>query len=193
MKKKRDVCPNSGFTAQLQLYEHMNFTLDANNLEFRRLLMECHMNPDSLSLGSHWSSKRDNPIKTYFSKRDLAENMTEKLAIGNDYLCANCGFKLFNEIHVIKNSVLADQVSDPKKTCTFTYMEPQKWMEYLSQEFEMMNETIIKCQQCKQGVIEFKKYFLSYMCGCALHESIGRCLRFRIADNKFKVRSLDQK
>lgn len=162
--------------------------MNANNRCLRRILSEFALNPESHSF---WSLKRKNSIENYFKKLDLAEKMTENLELGNRCLCSECGFQLFHEIHIVRNDSVAED--DPKKVCQWTYIEPQKWMKYLFQEFDTMTETTIQCPECNQSVVEFKWEFLTYICGCVAHKEIGRCLRFRIENSKFKIETNDQK
>ena len=175
VKQYRDVAPNPGFVSQLQLYEHMEWRLDANNRRLRQILVERHINYDRRL------SQSDQHIEKYFAKRDFIEKQTPNFHSGSPYLCANCGKQLFEEIHMIGNEVFDKR----KKLCRWTYIEPQKWMR---QSLDPKIKQWVNCWHCSQSVIEYKKHYQKYCCQCPLHNSIGidyECLRFRIATNKF--------
>lgn len=177
----RLIFPNEGFIAQLRIYEEMGFTLNANHKKLRYHLINTLLNNNDI-----WGSRQRNTIKDYFERRDLVEGMQLNLDLGQKCLCLKCGQHLFNKIHILQMSVNIEETT-LGNVCKWTYIEPQKWMKQLEQPFEHMLDFEIRCPQCGEEVLEFKKEFKKYKCKCCLHSGLRRCRRFRIKTEKFRI------
>ena len=185
-KERECVAPNEGFQNQLKLFEEMGFTLreGANNQKLRRLLVSNY-----LSYTSHQNLKK-NRIQEFYDRRDFIESLAESVDFGADCVCIKCGFKLFNEIHVICNTEAELKCPDGcglRHDCDYTYIEPQKWMKQLSEPFDKMSSTNVKCPECEELLIEFQNDFSFYLCCCPKHCDIRKGLRFRISNQKYKI------
>ena len=177
LSKSRAIDHNFGFVDQLKLYEEMNFTIDANNRDFRKHLFETSFNSD-YKLGN-----RKNRIKLYFDKRQRCELLSENLNLGHNFLCTSCGFKLFNELHIIESP---HEQQTNTKCCQWTCIEPQIWMEQLTKSFDEMTDFVVRCPKCGFHLMKHKKCFMNFFSGCRLHNSIPQCLCFWINNENFK-------
>ena len=184
--KRAVIDPNFSFVAQLRLFEDMgcDTRICGNRPQFRRKLISKYFDGTS-----PYDWRGVHKIDRFFDELYYYEVMTESLYLGNDCLCAKCGHKLFNEIHIIRNTG-SQLKSNSSKTCDYTYIEPQKWMKQLTAPTDVwMTWDGVKCPQCGEQLIEFKKLFDSYSCDCPQHSSLAKCLRFRIKSKKFRIHS----
>jgi len=110
-QRRNCIRPNVGFVQQLRHFHRMNYTLNANDRQFRQFLLSSYF-------------REENPnhiIFKYFDRLAMAEKMTPNLISGRAIVCSKCKQTVFREINVIVNS-------EPINGCTLMYVEPQKWM-----------------------------------------------------------------
>ncbi|CAG2164283.1 unnamed protein product [Oppiella nova] len=182
VKSRRNLIhPNPGFIRQLQLFEAMDYTLDANNRRFRHYLVKKYMNK---------SRYLDMNLSRFFERLTVAEEVTKDYDLGEQYVCRNCHHKLFNDIHVIKNDDLMDLDDWQSVSCSRVYVEPMPWMTELWEEREKEStppEVSICCKGCRKVKAKCDKALTSDVCHCGLHHGIRDRLKIQMIDYSFKI------
>ncbi|XP_054160703.1 uncharacterized protein LOC128958794 [Oppia nitens] len=178
VQKQREIGPNEGFILQLRMFETMNYRLDGNHRPFRHVLLEMVL--DSEIFYRKWK----NQLNEYYRRLDMIENSVDGgVQLGPNYLCAKCGHKLFNDIHIVKKTGIESDDYD----CDFLYIEPQKWMKELSElEVNTVDTKPVKCPDCDEKLVEYNSRFNNYMCPCPQHQGLN-CLRFIINKSNVKI------
>ncbi|XP_054159976.1 uncharacterized protein LOC128958186 [Oppia nitens] len=167
--KRSQIYPNEGFRKQLKLYEEMRFTLNANYKKFRRYLMSQLMTIEN--------------IEKYIKRRDYVESLV-KVQRGQQYGCAKCQFKLFDEINVVDNEVPNKQLAkksfaDTNQWCGNLFVEPQKWM------LPLKNDRV-NCPKCRQTIGSYNNSFVSYDCKCLKHNGLFG-IQIKVSKDLFKL------
>ncbi|CAG2172228.1 unnamed protein product, partial [Oppiella nova] len=162
------IDPNPGFVAQLELWQEMGYRLDANSHRFRQYMREIYFQRFPFKM------------KKYFSRLTAAENMTQPLNLGQQYVCKKCGERLFHELHVLKRS--GDAI---KGTCGYVFIDPQPWMSELNGSQPILDRSSdqpIRCQKCKQQVAKCWTTPSAYQCPCIDHSGFKQ-IRVQMLDN----------
>jgi dual specificity phosphatase 12 len=168
------IDPNLGFVAQLELWQEMGYRLDANSHRFRQYTREIYFQRFPFKM------------KKYFSRLRAAENMTQPLNLGQQYVCKKCGERLFHELHVLKRSGGAI-----KGTCGYVFIDPQPWMSELNGSQTILDRSPdqpIRCQKCRQQVAKCWTTPSAYQCPCIDHSEFKQ-IRVQMLDNTFSLKS----
>lgn len=169
-EKRHLVCPNSGFSSQLHLFEKMQWEIDPENLQFRLLQL--------LKICRIFLKRRDNEIIRNYISCSRAYSDMENV----DFKCKQCRIKLFSTCNVLPHfegqPVYWDDLrwlkypnldSNDKKLCTAgLYVEPLGWM---IQAFKAPQGKI-NCPKCDAKLGTFSWSGTACLCGQELFPAI---------------------
>ncbi|CAG2100485.1 unnamed protein product [Medioppia subpectinata] len=176
--KRGIIQPNEAFIEQLILYEELGYRLVATDRRLRQYLHRLYLKYDFSQLNQYWQ------------RLEVVEKGTDGFNLGQPYVCSDCGQKLFNDIHVLKNDGSA-QYRD-LDVCGRVFIEPQPWMsDQLAVFDETAHELEIKCTHCRQVVAKcgtmvsnYKPLVMTINCNCLHHKDVTG-LQLMMLDNRF--------
>ncbi|CAG2100484.1 unnamed protein product [Medioppia subpectinata] len=163
-RRRPEIYPNEGFVDQLELFEAMDYCLDANDRRLRHYLLNTYVRAV------------EDGLDQYFQRLSVAEKLTLDMYYGVPYACISCAAVLFNEINVVKNY----QYNGPD-VCGRVFIEPQPWMsDQLAAPFdETVHELEVKCPHCRQVVAKCATMISNYKllvknidCKCGHHNGV---------------------
>ncbi|CAG2100477.1 unnamed protein product [Medioppia subpectinata] len=192
VKTRRPIIhPNREFKSQLRLFERMGYRLNANNRQFRELLLRVYANRQRLD--------------EYFERRAIVESQTPDLAYGQQLVCKDCGFALFSQIHIHRDyeeihsrsessssgeastaAPVAGKMGNDSK-CQRIYIEPQEWMAWELSQCQH-SYGMVKCR-CDALVAEYDVWTpgaLATPDRLPATPQRHHCFKIRVLDKSFK-------